>query len=61
MPPEKSVEEFEWSPGASAESTAPLEGSAEELEQQRGALESLLSLSEDESGEDESGEDESGA
>ena len=44
MPPEKSVEEFEWSPGVSAEASAPLEGTQEELDAARGALEAMLGI-----------------
>ena len=43
-PPDESVERFEWSPGASEEADAPLEGSAEELEAARGALEAMLGI-----------------
>ena len=47
MPPDTAVKEFEWSPGVSEESTAPLEGTAEELDAQRGALEALMGLDPD--------------
>ena len=43
-PPDKAVSEFEWSPGVSDEASAPLEGSEEELESARGALEAMLGI-----------------
>ena len=42
VPPEHAVAEFEWSPGVSEESTAPLEISEELLASQRAELEALL-------------------
>ena len=42
VPPERAVEEFEWSPGVSEEATAPLESTPEELEAQRLALEAMM-------------------
>ena len=47
VPPDHAVAEFEWSPGMSEEATAPLEGSAEELDAQRLALEAMLGGSSD--------------
>lgn len=47
VPPEKAVEEFEWSPGVSEEATAPLESTPEELEAQRLALEGMMGSSGD--------------
>ena len=45
VPPDESVEEFEWSPGMSDEGLETVEGSAgEELEAARGALEAMLGL-----------------
>ena len=48
VPPENSVEKFEWTPGVSEESTAPLEGSEEDLDAARGALEKMLGLEKEE-------------
>ena len=52
VPPENSVEKFEWTPGVSEESTAPLEGSEEDLDAARGALEKMLGLEKEEDSSD---------
>ena len=44
VPPQHAVEKFEWSPGVSEESTAELEGSMEQLDAQRKALEGMLGI-----------------
>lgn len=56
MPPQKSVEQFEWSPGESEEASAPLESTAEELDAKRGALEAMLGLGDAPKDDDEDSE-----